>query len=201
LTGGSDVIIENEDFSSASQIGGTVKDLNGNEMETDSSIDDPDGSFGGESDSDNGDAPYITSIEISNGGNRDTIDIDDEIKITFSEAIDPESINNDLEEGEEVEDVPSYQVGGVSVSSSGLLTIKDIAKFDVGEVDRSGSYAVTLGLSSSGKVLTITLTDGSDSEITDQNFDSADQIGGTIEDLDGNEMETDSNIGDPDGSF
>lgn len=200
LTDGIDVKITNEDFANASQVGGAVKDQNGNAMEGDSNIDEPNGTFGGDNTNDD-ENPYITFIDISNGGDEDYIDTGDTIKINFNESIDPHSIDSDLEEGGYVTGVGSSETGGVSVSSSGVVTVRDIVTFDVGEVEDSENYTSKVALNSAGDILTITLTSGSDIEITDENFNSTSQIGGAIEDQNGNEMEDSSNIVDPDGDF
>lgn len=200
LASGDDVSITDEDFSDAAQIGGVVKDIDGDEMESDSSISEPTGTFGGGSASDD-DAPYISSIKVADGGDEGYIDVKDSITITFSEAIDPESVNDDLDEGDNVTGIGYSETGGVAVSSSGKVTVKGIATFDMGSVRKSGNFTSKIALSSTGKVLTITLTSGSDIEITNEDFSGAAQTGGTIEDQDGNEMESDSSINDPTGTF
>ncbi|MFZ3054911.1 MAG: peptidoglycan-binding domain-containing protein [Minisyncoccales bacterium] len=198
LTDGSDVKIEDEDFGKATQISSVVKDLNGNAMESNSSITYPTGTFGGTSDDE---SPSISSISVYDGGDEGYIDISDRITITFSEAIDPESVNDDLDEGTTVTGVEYSDVGGINVSSAGKVTIKGIATFDMGSVEDSGTFTSKVALSSNGKVLTITLTSGSDIEVNDEDFTEATQVGGTIEDQDNNEMESDSSIDDPTGTF
>jgi len=198
LTDGSDVKIEDEDFGKATQISSVVKDLNGNAMESNSSITYPTGTFGGTSDDE---SPSISSISVYDGGDEGYIDISDRITVTFSEAIDPESVNDDLDEGTTVTGVEYSDVGGINVSSAGKVTIKGIATFDMGSVEDSGTFTSKVALSSNGKVLTITLTSGGDIEINDEDFTGATQVGGTIEDQDNNEMESDSSIDDPTGTF
>ena len=200
LTSGDDIEITKEDFSSTTQIGGYVEDANENKMASDSDIDDPSGSFGGEEEEEE-ESPYISSIKVTNNGSDGYIDTGDTIAITFSEEIDPASINDDLEEGDYVTGVSSSEAGGVAVSSAGKVTIKGIATFDMGSVESSENYTVKLALSSSGKVLTITLTSGDDIEITKEDFSSTTQIGGYVEDANENKMASDSDIDDPSGSF
>ena len=203
LTSGGDVEITNEDFDGASQTGGTIKDLDGNAMKSDSSIADPVGTFGGtyNDGSDDTSDPYITAINAVNGGDAGYIDIGDSIVITFNESIDPESINVNLNEGSYVSGVSYSENGGVRVSSSGKITINNIASFDVGSVGSSETYTVKLALSSNGKILTVTLTSGGDVEITDEDFNDASQTGGIVKDLDGNEMNSDPTITKPTGTF
>lgn len=154
---------------------------------------------GGTSTSEN---PYISSISVYGGGADDSaVSVGDSIKIGFSEAIDPNSINGSLELGGDVTGLSSSETGGVSVSSSGIVTIKNIATFDTGTVSSSGSFTVKAALNSTGKRLTITLTAGNSVAITDEDFSSATQTGGTVEDNDGNAMQADSSINDPSGSF
>lgn len=202
ILAGDDIEIADEDFEDAAQIGGTVKDKAGNTMADDTDIGKPDGTFGGENVND-GIEPYITSIEAENGGSDGYIDKDDKIIITFSERIDPESVHNDLVRGGSVSDIESDQTGGVRINNNGVLTIENIARFYVGDIDEGEDYIVTLALDSDGEILTITLEDGDDIELDedDEDLDDAEQIGDTIEDRDGNEMEDDPNIDDPTGSF
>lgn len=200
IIGGDDVEIEDEDFDDSEQIGGTIKDLAGNAMEDEYGLDDLSGTFGGENIND-GIPPIITSIQVLNNGSDNYIDAGDEIIITFSEEIDPGSINNDLVKGGSVEDVDSDETGGVEVDDDGILTIEDIALFYVGDVDNDGEFQVKLSLDSYAKELTITLTDGSDIALENEDLDDAEQIGDVVEDRDGNEMEDDPRIDDPTGTF
>ncbi|MFH0892436.1 MAG: hypothetical protein V1867_06690 [Candidatus Falkowbacteria bacterium] len=197
---GSDIKIEDEDFEDARQIGGTVKDKAGNIMKEDYDIDAPNGTFGGEHVND-GIEPFISSIEVFNNGKDGYMDLNDEIRVTYSERIDPESVNNDLKKGASVDSVAYNKTGGVDVDKNGILTVADIASFYVGDVSVAGRFGVTLSLDSEGEVLTIILKSGSDIKIDNEDLDDARQIGGTIEDRDGNEMENDPNIDDPSGSF
>ncbi|MDX9893170.1 MAG: hypothetical protein RB292_02035 [Patescibacteria group bacterium] len=200
LTSGSDVEVVEEDFSNASQTGGTIKDKDGETMISDSSISDPTGSFGGTYYNTNG-SPYITEIEVADGGDEGFIDVGDSIAISFNEAIDPESVNDDLEKGGYVTNVLSSETGGVRVSSSGEVIVSDIAVFEAGTVGYSGTFVSKLALDSTGKILTITLTSGGDIEIIEEDLDNASQTGGTIEDVDGNKMASDASITDPTGTF
>jgi len=199
LTSGSDIEIADEEFSETAQLGGYVEDEDGNAMEADSSIDDPTGSFGGGSDSDDG--PAIDAIVIYDGQDNGYIDEDDYIKITFTKALKASSVNSSLDAGDYVSDIVSDETGGISVSAAGVVTIKNIASFDVGDVDEGGTFASKIALSTSGEVLTITLTTGSSIEITDEDYGTAKQLTGVIEDEDGNEMQADSSIDDPTGGF
>jgi len=159
------------------------------------------GGGGGSSSSDDDDNPYIVSIKVYDGSNSDSIAEKDYIKIAFSEAIDPDSINSALIDGGSVSGVGYSLTGGISITSAGVLTIKGIALFDVGTVGGAGNFGVDLKLSSNGKILTITLADGDNVGITKESFASAAQIGGTIGDEDGDEMESDTSIDEPEGTF
>jgi len=198
LTDGDEIEITEEDLDDAEQMGGTIADMNGNEMEDNYSIPDPDGTFGGANDAYR---PYITSIKVYNNGEDGYIDEDDTIKITFSESIDPDSINTSLDYDDYITNVSYTQTGGVLVSSSGLVTIKNIAEFDMGSVNGSENFIVKLELSASGKILTITLTDGSAVEIENESFSVPVQVGDTIKDPNGNEMEDGLAIETLDGTF
>ena len=202
MTSGTDVEITDEDFSSASQAGGTIENTSGDEMSIDSSINDPTGTFGGaNNDGGDSDGLNISSIKAYNGGDDDYVDTGDYITVTFSEAVDPSYINADLTDGSYVTGVTYAKTGGVTISSAGKVTIKNIATFDLGSVDGSGTFTVKLALNSTGKILTITLTSGSDIEISDEDFSDAAQIGGYIETENGDEMDDDSSIDDPTGTF
>jgi len=72
------------------QIGGVIKDKNGNTMKADSDIDEPTGTFGGNSSSG---GPSIKSIKVTDDDSEGYIAVGDTIEITFSEKIDPKSIN------------------------------------------------------------------------------------------------------------
>jgi hypothetical protein len=201
LTQGDEIGIADEDFNDASQVSGIILDKSRNAMESDSSITDPTGTFGGDSNSSDGNSSYISAIKVTNGGEDGYIDSGDSIAITFNEAIDPESINTDLSEGDHVTGIVYSKTGGVSVSSAGKVTVKNIASFDMGAVHNSGNFSSKIALNSTGKILTITLTSGSDIEITNEDFSGASQIGGTVENQDGDTMESDSSISDPTGTF
>ncbi len=193
LTSGNAIRVVSENYSGTVQFGNTVKDTNGNAMASDAAIDDPIGGSAG--------TLSISSIAITNGGDKNYIDIGDTVRIAFSEAIDPASISGGLNEGDYVSGVSSSQTGGVSVSSTGIVTIKNIAVFDAGSVDDSGTFTSKLALSSTGKILTITLTGGGNIRIANESFGSASQIGGTVENVDGNAMEEKTSIGKPAGGF
>lgn len=195
LTNGSDIEIISESFEGVNQISGTVEDNNENTMTSNYDICDPTGTFGGANN------PYITSIVVINNGSRGYIDNDDIISITFNEAINPDSINSSLEKGSYVTGVFYTSTGGVSVSAAGKVTIKNIATFNMGSVTDFSTFTVKLALNSTGKILTITFTDGNDIQISNESFGSATQISGTIEDMDGNVMESNSNVCTPTGTF
>lgn len=200
LIAGTEIRIDDEDFEDAAQIGGIVKDTAGNFMENDDDIGTPAGTFGGENVND-GIEPFIKAIEANNGGEVDHLDINDEIHITFSERIDETSVNKNLTRGGSVNNIAYGETGGVSVNNDGILTVKNISRFYIGDVDDSGKFTVSLSLDSEGKILTIKITGGDAIAVEDENLNDAEQIGGKIEDRDGNEMEDDPNIEDPSGSF
>ena len=137
----------------------------------------------------NGNGPNISALKVADGSDAGVIDAKDTITITFDKEIDPGSINSSLEKGETVTGISSTKTGGVSVSSNGKVTVKNIAYFDMGEVESAGSFTVKLGLNSTGKILTITLSSGDDIWIDSEDFGSVTQIGGTVEDKDCNVME------------
>ncbi|MFA5211050.1 MAG: peptidoglycan-binding domain-containing protein [Patescibacteria group bacterium] len=202
LTGGSDVKINSEDFSNTAQIGGTIKNSSGEKMASDSSIADASGSFGSATDEDEDDEEdfYISRIKVYNENDEDGINEGDEINITFSEVLDPESINDDLEKGSYVNNIDSDETGGIVIDDDGILTITDIASFYVGDVEDEGEFKTKIALASSGKVLVITLVDGDDIDIDDEDFDDAKQISGTVKNEDGNKL-TSKDIKTLEGTF
>lgn len=199
LSGGSDIAITGESFGGASQVGGAIKDLNGNNMASAANVAVPTGTFGGNSR--DSEPPYIASISVYDGGNENYIDPGDAIEITFSEAIDPDSINGNLQNGSYVSGVPSTNIGGVSVSAAGLVAVNKILTFGTGTVRKAGTFNSKISLDSAGKILTIKITSGTDIEITAQNFNGTSQVGGTVADVSGNQMQTASNITSPAGNF
>ncbi len=198
LRNGDKIEIEDEDFDNTTQIGGYLEDEDGNVMDDAENIEDPEGSFGGGS-SDT--PPYIVGIEIENKGLSRTIDLKDEITITFNEKINPESIDNDLVYGGTIENVDDDDTGGVILDEEGFLTITGITVFYVGEVESDEEYDTDISLNEDGNELTIKIAKGDDAEITNQDLDNAKQIEDIIEDDDGEFMEYDSRIRDPEGSF
>ena len=200
IIAGQKLEIKNEKFAKADQIGGTIKDAGNKAMETKTGLDVPSGTFGGKNEGDKLD-PTITSIKVYNGDSTEHIDVNDKIVITFSEELNPTSINANLKLDSFVENVDSTKTGGVTIDEDGIVTITNIAKFTAGDVTDSGKFDVKLALDSDGKKLTITLTNGYDLKLYGEDLDLAEQIGDFIEDTDGNEMDEDKTIGDPDGSF
>ncbi|MDO8260843.1 MAG: hypothetical protein Q7T50_05110, partial [Candidatus Magasanikbacteria bacterium] len=195
---GEKIEIKNEDFDNTTQIGGFIENVDGVAMETVTNITDPKGSFGeGSSDT----PPYIVKIKVTNKNQSKVVDIKDEILITFNEKINPDSINTNLNFGSFVENVDNNDTGGVSLDSNGILTITDIAKFYIGEVENDETYKTKISLNADGNELTIKLSSGNSITITDQDLDNAEQIDGAIEDYDDEKMEYDSRIDDPEGSF
>lgn len=195
---GEKIEIREENFGNTDQIGGYLENADGEAMEASENIANPKGTFGeGSSDT----PPYIVSLKVTNKNQAKTVDIKDEILVTFNEKIDPDSIDTDLNFGSYIENVDDNDTGGISVESNGYLTIKNIAKFYIGEVENDENFKVKISLNSDGNELTIKITDGESLTITDQDLDNAEQIDGTIEDYDNEKMEYDSRIDDPSGSF
>ena len=202
LVNGLDIRITTDNFAAADQIGGTVKDINGNVVAFESSVATPTGTFGG-TNINAGSVPYITAINISNGGKIGYIDDGDAIAITFNEAIDPKSINGNLGDGVTIPSVQSNQTGGVSVASSGQVTVNGIADFNIGVIENSGlgNFMTKISLDSAGRILTVLLTNGNDIAIDNENITSVNQVGGTIKDLGGNIMASVAAILTPTGTF
>ena len=200
LTSGSDISVDYENFNAANQAGGTVRDNAGNVMSAVSSILTPGGTFGSQAGS-GGVPPYIAGITIANGGESGYIDDGDTITVYFSEPINPKSVNSDLKPGDYVINVPSTQTGGIAISSSGDVTIAGIADFDMGAVANYGAFTVQLALDPTGKILTITLSDGNSVQITDETFAGAYQAGNTIRDINGNKMPSQTAVVVPSGTF
>lgn len=199
IIAGEKVEIKNENFGEATQIAGTIKDTENNAMTSKSEID-VSGTFGGKNEGDKVD-PSIKSIKVYNGDSDQHIDVNDKIVITFSEEINPVSINKDLKAGSYVENVDADETGGVIINDDGIVNVTNIAKFLAGDVVDSGKFDVKLALDTDGKKLTITLTNGYDIKLYNEDLDHAEQIGDYIEDMEENEMNDDKTIGDPEGSF
>jgi len=198
LVSGSAIKIFDEGFIGTSQVGGAIEDVSGKKMVVKAKISNPIGTFGKVLEEKDG--PDISSVQVVNGGSDGYIDINDIIIITFSEAIDPASIHSSLSAGGSVVDITYSKNGGVEVDSAGKMTIKNIASFDMGSVKNSGTFTSKLSLNSSGRVLTIILTGGEEIRIDKESFDNANQLGGVVEDLEEDEMESKSSV-KPTGTF
>ncbi|MBN1778923.1 MAG: hypothetical protein JW816_01760 [Candidatus Buchananbacteria bacterium] len=201
ITSGNSIVIWDDNFTNANQISGTITDCSGNKMKSNSSLANPVGTFGGSLLDEANAGPVITGINVSNGGSDGYIDVNDSIVITFDKPIDPQSIHTSLNEGASVSDIAYSKRGGVQVNSDGLVTITDIASFDMGSVSQSGTFTDKIALNSSGKVLTITLTSGNDLKITKENFGNTNQVGGAVTDWEDHKMVAKSNIFEPTGTF
>jgi hypothetical protein len=164
----------------------------------------PQGSFGGQiTGTSETVPPYITAIKLTNGGDIGYIDDNDTIGITFSEPINPKTINTSLNAGDYVTLVPYSQTGGVSVSAAGVVTVNGMAEFDMGSVDTNTNFAVNLALDASATVLTVTLADGFNAYISANRVGTtyASQTGGTVKDANGNKMVQKSEAVIPTGAF
>jgi len=116
-------------------------------------------------------APTISSIVVANksAGVADTIENGDIITVTFSEIIDPTTINATLVPGgDAVTGVAAASTGGVTgVQADGIITITNITTFDSGaSLAGAVSHTTNLALDSTGKILTITLNTGTSRAIT-----------------------------------
>jgi hypothetical protein len=200
LANGRGLRITAENFSAAYQIGGTIRDENGYVIVSENAVVTPTGSFGGTSII-SGSIPYISAINVSNGGKNGYIDNGDTIAVVFNEAIDPKSINANLSAGVTIPYIASTQTGGVSISSSGVVAVNGIADFNMGSASDSGKFVVKMTLDPTGRILTLTLTSGSDIGIANESFAPADQIGGTVKDGAGNVMAATGSILTPAGTF
>ena len=203
LTKGDNVEIEDEAFGVATQVGGKIAGLTGELITDNSNAPTPTGTFGGgvnENDNDKTDNPFIRHLMVSNWGARGMIDTGDMIKIYFNEDIKPESINQFLVKGGSVRDIVSTETGGVSVATSGTVTVKNIATFDMGTA-AAGTFVVDLALNSTGRILTITLTKGGGLKITQEEFSDGKGASGTIKDLDGQTMVSGAKIEELTGTF
>ncbi|MFZ2390802.1 MAG: peptidoglycan-binding domain-containing protein [Minisyncoccales bacterium] len=102
-------------------------------------------------------APTIASLVF--GGTADNIlDNADTITITFSEIIDPSTINASLLPGGAAVTPTNATTGDVSMDAAGVVTVTNIATTDVdGGAASATTYAPTYTLDATGKILTITL--------------------------------------------
>lgn len=106
-------------------------------------------------------APTISAIAMGNGTTLNSIDANDTIAITFSEPIDPTTINATLVPGGSVTGVTGASTGTVTVAqATAIVTVAGITTFDSGASVAVAVSAptVTLALNSSSTILTITIT-------------------------------------------
>lgn len=135
-------------------------------------------------------APAIATVQAVNktGGVADTIEAGDQIILTFSEAIDPASINTSLTPGgAAVTGVAATATGGVALDANADVTVANIITFNAGASATATSFTTDLALSSDGKTLTITLNTGTSQAITTPvNIDTFSAITTTVKDVAGN---------------
>ena len=108
-------------------------------------------------------APTITGIVMANGtGTSGSLDIGDTITVTYSEAINPLTINAGLSAGGSVAGVTAAQVGNVaSMDANAVIVITGVATAIDGGTSLANaltSSTDTLALDVTGKILTITFT-------------------------------------------
>jgi len=201
LSSGSGIEITNEDLGRVAQTGGTVRDKNGNKMQSNAAAVAATGTFGAANQNSSTTNPEITAINVYDGGNCGYIDKSDYIDIAFNKAIDPKSINENLASGVIVANLYQSDIGGLRVTADGRVDINGIAAFDMGAVKNAGAFTSKASLDSSGRVLTITIDSGTAVEITDEDFGQAAQIGGIVKDTNGNVMQGKSDVVIPIGTF
>jgi len=202
LTSADYVEIENESFGTVAQIGGKVTGTTGVMADSATTLI-PTGTFGGGTaavDTDKTDNPYIKQIMVIDDGDRGVIDTGDVIRIYFNEDIKPDSINKFLIKGGTVNDIVPTETGGVTVANTGMITIKNIATFDMGTA-AAGSFVVNLALNSTGRILTITLAKGNDLAITEEELSIGKEVSSAIKDLDGQSMISGAKIEEVTGTF
>jgi len=106
-------------------------------------------------------APTIASLVFGGTASNTLVDADT-ITITFSEIIDPTTINASLLPGGSAVTPSNGATGDVALDASGVVTITNIATTDVdGGASTATTYAPTMTLDATGKILTITLAGAS----------------------------------------
>jgi len=133
-------------------------------------------------------APTITGITVTNVATADSIAATDTIAITFSEMIDPTSINASLVPGgSAVTGVLATATGGVTgANATGIITVTGITTFDSGaSLAADASFTTNLALNAAGTVLTITLNTGTARVITTPAAGEGTQVATTVKDING----------------
>ncbi len=107
-------------------------------------------------------APTISAIAVTglSGGTANTIEAGDVIAVTYSEVIDPTTINASLVPGGSVTGVAAASTGGFNVAqATAIVTLTGITTFDSGaSITEAIAHTVDLALDTTGKILTITIS-------------------------------------------
>ncbi len=104
--------------------------------------------------------PTLTAIVAANGAAAvlNTVDTGDNITVTFSEVMDPTTINANLVPGgTAVLNVASGATGGVTAAANGVVTLTNITTFDLGAFSNVWTSTTNLSLDNTGKILLVTL--------------------------------------------
>jgi hypothetical protein len=120
----------------------------------------------------------------------DTLDLNDTITITFTEAIDPTTVKSTLVPGGSAVAVAAGETGDISMAATGVVTVANIATTDVdGGAANASTYTNTATLNSAGTVLTLTITSldtGTGALSAGEVFGDVTGLTTTIKDLSGN---------------
>lgn len=129
-------------------------------------------------------APTITAIAVTDVGADTKLGTTDTIEITFSEVIDPTTIESTLVPGGSVLGVAAASTGGVTSASSTTITVTGICTI-VATVSTANSidYTTNLTLGDSGKVLTVEIDTGADSTGSPGVLVSGANVAGTVKDI------------------
>ena len=147
---------------------------------------------------------YAIAVANKTGGTANTIEAGDTITITFSEAIDPTTVNASLTKGgAAVTGVAAASTGGVTgANATGIVTVTNITSFDAGaSLAGDASFTTDLALDSTGKVLTITLNTGTAQAITGASLGQSTTVTTTVEDATGKKLVVAGTEATPTGSF
>ncbi len=143
--------------------------------------------------------PTISSLVFSEGATTtaDTLDLNDVITITFSEAIDPTTVKSTLVPGGSAVAVVAAATGDISMAASGVVTVANIATTDVdGGAANASTYTNTAALDLTGTILTLTITSldsGTGALSAGEVFGDITGLTTTIKDVNGN-LQADSTV-------
>lgn len=137
--------------------------------------------------------PVLSTVTVANVAAAGSIAPTDTVTLTFSERIDPTSINASLVPStatSTVTGVAAASTGGVTVvGATGIVTVTNIVAFDSGDsIAANQNFTTDLALNTAGTILTVTLNSGTARVVTGGAAISATSTASTVKDVNNNAL-------------